>query len=280
MNNNNLLDYTETYPEPFDASDLPAPIRLLTGLYLVMWGINLVSIVLPEFNELLYEYNLFTILYLIMAGCVFWSWRSERQLKDVWSHRYRTGVMIGIVLIVLYQFTSPLYGYGAMISLVFSMGYYLAFTGAGVWLIRSWRLREQAGRWWILWEQWSWFWAIGNLINNLTFTLRYSMGWEESNDRFWAFVDWGLYGGILLLALYRLMRYLSGSTNKERYVGGLSWLAFGGLLIISNNIIEESYVTSIVGILGVGLVLWTGYIVLKSPDNIHIETLDNKRVDS
>lgn len=276
MNNHNLLDYTEAYPEPFDPSDLPTPIRWLTGLYLFMWGINFLGIWITEFNEWMYTYNVFNILYLAMAGMVFWAMSSDQRSEDGWIKRYRAAVGAGIGLIFLYRILSPLMGYGGMASVLSSVGYYLAFTGAGVWLIRRWRLREQAGRWWMLWERWSWYWAIGNLINYVTYVLKYPFGWDESNGLFWTLIDWVVYVGVFLLALYALVQRLSSYTDKEQRVGGLSWLAFGALLLIGyGNTIDLPYVYETVAALGLGLTLWTGYIVLKAPDRVHAQSSED-----
>ena len=266
MNDHNLLDYTEAYPEPFNPADLSVPIRLLTGLYLFMWCMNLIGIWVPFFNRVAYNLNLFDILYLGMMGTVVWASRSARRSNDAWIRRYRVGVWIGMVLIIFYEFLNPFFGYGFLTRI----GYYLAFTGVAIWLIRAWRLRAQAGRWWQLWEQWGWLWAIGNLLNYFTYSMHYTNDGGLANTLFWVWFDRGVYGSLLLIALYLLLQKFPDYTEKERYVGRRSWLAFGALLMIAyRNIVEIPYVEEIVAALAVIMVVWTVQTVLKMPDRIH-----------
>jgi len=204
MDNHNLLDYTETYPAPFDPSDLSLPIRWLTALYLLSWAINLAGIWIPDANEWIYSTGVFNGLYLLMGIGVVAASNSKKRSNDVWIKRYRVVVWIGMGMILFYRLFESQLGYDMGYVLFSRSGYYVAFTGLALWLIRRWRLREQAGRWWLLWERWSWFWAAGNFMNYLIFSIRFSNDFSETSEIsefFWKMVNWGTYMVVLLLTL-------------------------------------------------------------------------------
>lgn len=267
MNNNDLLDYKEIYPDPFNPSDLSLPVRWLTGLYLFIWGLTIMGVWIPWFNELGYASVMYNILHVLMGITVIVASNSKKRSNDALIKRYRVVVWIGMVCIIIYRLFMPLWAFGMGYGLLSQVGYYLAFIGLAVWLVRSWRLRASAGRWWVLWEQWSWTWAIGRAINSIAFLLRYGGDFNREEEDWWEMMNWGVYGAVLLLTLYLLVQYLSNSTEKERQVGRLSWGAFIALLLIEyNRTITLPYAHEAVALVGVGMVGWTAQVVLKTPE--------------
>ena len=227
MRDDQLLDYDTPDSERFDFSDVPLPMRVLTGVYLLSWIHQILRLwMVGDWNIPLFWYQVFDW---GLIGAALWTHAAATRSKDSRIGRCRLGFWAGVSFFVFREMAAWL-GLATPILNVFSMvAYFFMFTSLVLWLVRYWALRSQGPAWWSLLERWSWNWAAVQAMALMTTITEYLVQPQLDDPTEWAFPHWTWHLFLIALTLWPLWQCWSALTEKERRVCLIGWLAFNGL---------------------------------------------------